>query len=73
MKPIAFQSGGTIFRPAYLNLGNNIRQLCKDGAGKPPPLLALTGTASRAVLRDLLADLNIDRKRSNAFIRPSSF
>ncbi len=64
---------GHDFRPAYLNLGTNIRNLCEDSAGKPPPLLALTGTASRAVLRDLLADLNFDRNRSDSLIRPNSF
>ncbi len=68
---------GHEFRPAYLNLGNNLRRFCKknreDFSEKAPPLLALTGTASRAVLRDLLADLNIDRNRSDALIRPDSF
>ena len=64
---------GHDFRPAYLNLGNNLRRLGADREGSPPPLLALTGTASRAVLRDMLADLDIDRGRSEALIRPESF
>lgn len=64
---------GHDFRPAYLNLSNNLRRLGADRDAHPPPLLALTGTASRAVLRDMLADLGIDRNRSDALIRPDSF
>lgn len=64
---------GHDFRPAYLNLGNNLRRFGSDRKDNPPPLLALTGTASRAVLRDMLADLRIDRNRSDALIRPESF
>ena len=64
---------GHDFRPAYLNLANNLRRLGADRESSPPPLLALTGTASRAVLRDMLADLDIDRNRSDALIRPDSF
>ena len=64
---------GHDFRLAYLNLSNNLRRLGADRDGHPPPLLALTGTASRAVLRDMLADLGIDRNRSDALIRPESF
>ena len=64
---------GHDFRPAYLNLGNNLRRFGTAGTGSPPPILALTGTASRAVLRDMLIDLGIDRDRSDAVIRPDSF
>ena len=64
---------GHDYRPAYLNLSNNLRRLGADRDTYPPPLLALTGTASRAVLRDMLADLGIDRSRSDALIRPESF
>ena len=64
---------GHDFRPAYLHLGNNLRRFGTDDTGTPPPLLALTGTASRAVLRDMLIDLSIDRNRSDALIRPESF
>lgn len=63
---------GHDFRPAYLNLGNNLRRLGADREENPPPLLALTGTASRAVLRDMLTDLDIDR-HSDSLIRPRSF
>ena len=61
------------FRPAHLNLSNNLRRLGADRDAHPPPLPALTGTASRAVLRDMLADLGVDRNRSHALIRPESF
>ena len=64
---------GHDFRPAYLHLADNLRLYGRDDEGAPPPLLALTGTASRAVLRDMLADLGIDKNRSNSLIRPESF
>ena len=64
---------GHDFRPAYLHLADNLRRFGRDETDAPPPLLALTGTASRAVLRDMLADLGIDKNRSDALIRPESF
>ena len=64
---------GHDFRPAYLNLANNLRRLAADSTDNPPPLLALTGTASRAVLRDMLTDLGIDQSDDSALIRPESF
>ena len=64
---------GHDFRPAYLNLGRNLRSFGKDRNGSPPTLIALTGTASRSVLRDVIAELDIDRSNSDALIRPYSF
>jgi ATP-dependent DNA helicase RecQ len=64
---------GHDFRPAYLNLGRNLRAFGKDRNGHPPPMIALTGTASRSVLRDVLTELDIDRSNSDALIRPHSF
>ncbi len=64
---------GHDFRPAYLNLANNLRRVAADSTDNPPPLLALTGTASRAVLRDMLTDLGIDQSDDSALIRPESF
>ena len=65
---------GHDFRPSYLNLGKTLRNICAGGAGDGGPrLLALTGTASRAVLRDMLNDLGIDQGRSEALVRPDSF
>ena len=59
---------GHDFRPSYLNLAKNLRLHCSD-----PPILALTGTASRAVLRDMFSELDIDKNRSDVLIRPESF
>ena len=64
---------GHDFRPAYLHLADNLRRFGRDENEASPPLLALTGTASRAVLRDMLADLGIDKNRSDSLIRPDSF
>lgn len=64
---------GHDFRPAYLNLGRNLRNQCRAVDGSEPPLLALTGTASRVVLRDVLTELDIDRNRPDALIRTDSF
>ena len=64
---------GHDFRPAYLNLSKNIKLLFKDGNDNPPPIVALTGTASRAVLRDILIELSIDKNDKDSVIRPSSF
>ncbi|MCY4067911.1 MAG: RecQ family ATP-dependent DNA helicase [Acidimicrobiaceae bacterium] len=63
---------GHDFRTAYLNFGETLRQSCKGGLGEPP-LLALTGTASRPVLKDVLFQLNIEQDRENSVVRPSSF
>jgi ATP-dependent DNA helicase RecQ len=64
---------GHDFRTAYLNLGRVLREVCRDAEGVPPPLLALTGTASRAVLRDVLIELAIERDSERAVVRPRSF
>ena len=64
---------GHEFRPAYLNVSRNIRRFGMDRDKKPPPITALTGTASRSVLRDVLTDLDIDSDDPRSVIRPSSF
>lgn len=64
---------GHDFRTSYLNLGATIARTCvKDGHSGRPPLLALTGTASRAVLRDVLFQLAIAEK-DGTVVRPRSF
>ena len=63
---------GHDFRTAYLDFGALLRRVC-DGALGPPPLLALTGTASRAVLKDVLVQLDITPASDNTLIRPTSF
>jgi len=60
---------GHDFRTAYLNIGRTSRDYCKSER-KVPPLLALTGTASRAVLKDVQRELQIDY---DAIITPNSF
>lgn len=61
---------GHDFRTAYLNIGRTTREYCKSH-GRIPPLLALTGTASNAVLRDVLRELQI--KDFEAIITPKTF
>lgn len=60
---------GHDFRLSYLNLANTCRHLLKS-EGAPPCILALTGTASEAVLKDMERDLQID---DSYVIRPDSF
>ena len=64
---------GHDFRTSYLTLGQVLREVCEDQSGVCPPLLALTGTASRAVLKDVLAQLDISTKSERAIVRPASF
>ena len=64
---------GHEFRPAYLRLADTLRNICRDLNRTEPPLLALTGTASRAVLRDMMIELGIDQSQSDNVVRPESF
>ncbi len=64
---------GHQFRSSYLTLGRVLREVCKDPYGVPPALLALTGTASRAVLKDVLAQLGLSTDSERSIVRPSSF
>lgn len=61
---------GHEFRPSYLGLANTCRKICATQASAPP-LLALTGTASMSVLKDMKRDLGIDD--DFAIIEPSTF
>ena len=63
---------GHDFRAAYLNFGRRLRSTCVGRLGVPP-LLALTGTASRAVLTDVLFQLGIVDDHEHAIVRPASF
>lgn len=49
---------GHDFRTAYLNLGRITREYCRSH-GVVPPLVALTGTASKIVLKDVQRELGI--------------
>lgn len=61
---------GHDFRTAYLRIGQTSRE-CSSTTGWTPALVALTGTASRAVLRDLQRELQI--MDFDAIVTPSSF
>lgn len=61
---------GHDFRPAYLNIARISRDYCATD-GMAPPLMALTGTASRAVLKDVQRELQIGDYE--AIITPSTF
>ena len=61
---------GHDFRTAYLNLGRTAREYCASG-GQAPPLVALTGTASKIVLKDVQRELGITD--IDAIITPKSF
>ena len=64
---------GHQFRTSYLTLGKVLREVCQDAYNLSPPLLALTGTASRAVLKDVLAQLAISTESERSIVRPASF
>lgn len=61
---------GHDFRTAYLNIARTSRIYCESN-GNVPPLLGLTGTASRAVLKDVQRELQI--QKFDAVITPQSF
>lgn len=61
---------GHDFRPAYLNLGRTVPELC-DHRGYRPNFIALTGTASQNVLTDILRELNI--LDPEAIVMPENF
>jgi ATP-dependent DNA helicase RecQ len=61
---------GHDFRTAYLNLGRVAREYCASD-GLVPPLVALTGTASRIVLKDIQRELGIPDY--DALITPTTF
>lgn len=62
---------GHDFRPAYLNVARVARDLCSSNDHTPTPLLAMTGTASFAVLRDIQREIGI--QSSEAQVSPPSF
>jgi RecQ family ATP-dependent DNA helicase len=61
---------GHDFRTAYLNLGRHVRDFMQH-QGAAPPLVALTGTASRAVLIDVQRELEITAPE--AIVEPDNF
>ena len=61
---------GHDFRTSYLNVGRAAREYCRSH-GRTPPVLALTGTASHAVLRAVQRELEITG--FDAIITPKTF
>lgn len=61
---------GHDFRTAYLNIGRTARVYCESN-GVTPPIISLTGTASKAVLKDVQRELEIND--FDAIITPKSF
>lgn len=61
---------GHDFRTSYLNIGRITRKYCQS-RNVVPPLMALTGTASRAVLKDIQRELDI--LDFDAVITPKTF
>jgi ATP-dependent DNA helicase RecQ len=61
---------GHDFRTSYLNLGQIVREFCKH-EDLPPTIIALTGTASFAVLTDVQRE--IDVVDEEAKIEPDTF
>ena len=64
---------GHDFRPSYLKLGENLRRFCTGKEAGPPPVLALTATASPHVLRDMLNTLGLDPDEDGVLHRPDTF
>lgn len=64
---------GHDFRTSYLDIGRVLREVSADSRNVAPPMLALTGTASRSVLRDMLIELDIDRSDPEAIVAPQNF
>jgi ATP-dependent DNA helicase RecQ len=64
---------GHQFRTSYLRLGRNLRRICAGSDDVPPPLLALTATASPRVLADVRLELDFDEADPGLMFRPASF
>ena len=64
---------GHDFRFAYLRLAENLKKYCSDKINGPPKLLALTGTASRSVLKEMVAEIGINLSDERSIVKPSSF
>lgn len=64
---------GHQFRTSYLRLGRNLRRICAGRDDAPPPLLALTATASPRVLADVKLELELDETDPGLMFRPKNF
>jgi ATP-dependent DNA helicase RecQ len=61
---------GHDFRTSYLNLASTVQDFCRF-RDIPPTIVALTGTASYAVLADIQREIGIDDEEAK--IQPSTF
>ena len=64
---------GHDFRFAYLRLSENLRRYCSDKLNGKPKILAMTGTASRTVLKEMIAEIGISLEDDESIIKPTSF
>lgn len=69
---------GHDFRTAYLRLGKNSRKYCnalnsEDELKNEVPIIALTGTASFDVLKDVRIELDLDEFDEELIISPSKY
>ena len=64
---------GHSFRFAYLRLAENLTKYCSDKVNGAPRLLALTGTASRTVLKEMVAEIGISLEDEGSIIKPATF
>lgn len=63
---------GHDFRTSYLYVARNLRLHCCGVDDEPPPLLALTATASPSVRRDMFRELELDETDPETIQTPSS-
>jgi ATP-dependent DNA helicase RecQ len=61
---------GHDFRTSYLKLGKTILDFCRF-QNQPPSIIALTGTASHAVLSDVQREIGVDEESAKVY--PSNF
>jgi ATP-dependent DNA helicase RecQ len=62
---------GHDFRTSYLQMTRNLKNLCCGLDAKPPPIIALTATASPAVRRNMFRELLLDESDPDALQTPS--
>jgi ATP-dependent DNA helicase RecQ len=64
---------GHSFRFAYLRIAENLRKYCSDKINRIPKILALTGTASRTVLQEIIAEVGIELEDDDSIVEPLTF
>lgn len=65
---------GQDFRVSYLGIGKRLKDLHENATGESNfPILAMTGTASRRVIKDILSEAEIDNKNNDAVVTAESY